>query len=162
LALRREAPARAANGKVGFAASDGPRVLFYSHNGVGVGHLQRQLDLARAFRERHPNSALLLATGSHAAGMFEIPDGIDLAKLPSLVMTDRYRTWEPRNLALRRDSVVQLRSQLLEQTVAHFAPDLLVADFMPSGPFDELICALERLERSGGRAVVGFRDIVDE
>jgi predicted glycosyltransferase len=33
---------------------------------------------------------------------------------------------------------------------------------MPSGPFDELICALERLEASGGRAVVGFRDIVDE
>jgi len=46
--------------------------------------------------------------------------------------------------------------------VAHFAPDLLVADFMPAGPFNELICALERLERSGGHAVVGFRDIIDE
>jgi ATP-binding cassette subfamily B protein len=162
LALRGELPVHAANGHRGVSKSDGSRVLFYSHNGVGVGHLQRQLDLARAFRARHPNSALLLATGSHAAGMFEIPDGIDLVKLPSLVMTDRYRTWEPRNLPLRRDSVVRMRSQLLDEAVAQFAPDLLVADFMPSGPYDELVGALERLERSGGRAVVGFRDIVDE
>src|SRR5262249_47748748 len=60
---------------------DGPRVLFYSHNGVGVGHLQRQLDLATAYRARHPEAALLLATGSHAAGMFEFPEGIDFVKL---------------------------------------------------------------------------------
>src|SRR5919204_1220881 len=162
LARRRDTPTQAANGQPASAKKDGPRVLFYSHNGVGVGHLQRQLDLASAFRRRHPDSALLLATGSHAAGMFEIPDGIDVVKLPSLAMTDRYRTWEPRNLPLQRDSVVRLRSELLDDTVAHFAPDLLVADFMPSGPFDELICALDRLRRSGGRAVVGFRDIVDE
>jgi predicted glycosyltransferase/ABC-type cobalamin/Fe3+-siderophores transport system ATPase subunit len=161
LALRRDAPVHMAKVRAASAASDGPRVFFYSHNGVGMGHLQRQVDLACAFRERHPHSALLIATGSHAAGTFEIPDGIDFVKLPALVMTDRYRTWEPRNLPLPRDSVVQLRSKLLDQAVAHFAPDLLVADFMPSGPFDELICALERLERSGGRAVVGFRDIVD-
>ena len=161
LALRREAPVQVAKVPTATTKSDGPRVLFYSHNGVGMGHLQRQLDLACAFRERHPDSALLIATGSHAAGTFEIPDGIDFVKLPALVMTDRYRTWEPRNLPLPRDSVVRLRSELLDQAVAHFGPDLLVADFMPSGPFNELIGALERLEQSGGRAVVGFRDIVD-
>jgi ATP-binding cassette, subfamily B, bacterial len=160
-ALRREASAPAGKARVGAAKSDGPRVLFYSHNGVGVGHLQRQLDLAQAFRERHQDSALLLATGSHAAGMFEIPEGIDLVKLPSLVMTDRYRTWESRSLPLDRERVVRLRSRLLDQTVENFVPDLLVADFMPSGPFDELIGSLERLEHLGGRAVVGFRDIVD-
>ena len=158
----REASTRGGNVRSGRDKRDGPRVLFYSHNGVGVGHLQRQLDLACAFRNRYPRSALLLVTGSHAAGMFEIPDGIDFVKLPSLVMTDRYRTWEPRNLPLRRDTVVRLRGQLLDRTVAHFRPDLLVADFLPLGPFGELLGALERLERLGGRAVVGFRDIVDE
>ena len=143
-------------------STDGARVLFYSHNGVGVGHLQRQLDLAKAYRARHPAAAVLLATGSHAAAMFEFPDGIDFVKLPSLAMTDRYRNWRPRDLPLPLEQVVQLRSELLERTVEGFAPDLLVADFMPAGPYGELLPALERLERQGGLAVAGFRDVIDE
>jgi ATP-binding cassette subfamily B protein len=141
---------------------DGPRVLFYSHNGVGLGHLQRQLDLATAYRARHPEVAVLLTTGSHAAGMFEFPEGIDFVKLPSLAMTDRSRTWRPRDLPLDRDEVVRLRSELLERTVDCFGPDLLVADFMPAGPYGELLPALDRLERRGGVAVAGFRDVIDE
>ncbi len=143
-------------------SGDGPRVLFYCHNGVGVGHLQRQLDLAKAYRARHPDASVLIATGSHAAGMFEFPDGIDFVKLPSLVMTDRYRNWQPRDLPIGRDDVVRLRSELLERSVDGFAPDLLVADFMPAGPYGELLPALERLERRGGTAVAGFRDVIDE
>jgi ATP-binding cassette subfamily B protein len=140
----------------------GPRVLFYSHNGVGVGHLQRQLDLASAYHARHPDAAVLLATGSSAAGMFEFPPGIDFLKLPSLRMVDRYRTWEPRDLALPRETVTGIRSELLERAVRSFSPDLLMADFMPAGPYGELLPALERLEQSGGRAVAGFRDVIDE
>ncbi len=138
------------------------RALFYSHNGVGVGHLQRQLDLATAYRARHPEAGILMATGSHAAGMFEFPTGIDYLKLPSLVMTDRYRTWRARDLPLADDDVRELRSELLEQAVRRFRPELLVADFLPTGPHGELLGALGELERQGGRAVAGFRDIVDE
>ena len=143
-------------------ARDGPRILFYSHNGVGVGHLQRQLDLAGAYRLRHPDASVLLVTGSHAASMFEFPAGVDFVKLPSLKMVDRYRTWEPRDLPLPREAVSGMRSELLEQTVRHFGPDLLVADFMPAGPYGELLPALERLEQGGGQAIAGFRDVIDE
>jgi ATP-binding cassette subfamily B protein len=144
------------------SGDDGPRVLFYSHNGVGVGHLQRQLDLATAYRRRHPESAVLLVTGSHAASMFEFPDGVDFVKLPSLTMTDRYRSWEPRDLPVPLTEVVELRTELIHRTVSRFCPDLLVADFLPTGPYGELLPALEELERQGGRAVAGFRDVVDE
>src|SRR5262249_11678717 len=123
----------------------GTRVLFYSHNGVGVGHLQRQLDLATAYRERHPDSVVLLASGSHGASMFKIPDGIDYVKLPSLQMVDRYRTWTPRDLRLPLRDVIELRAELLHDTVKTVAPDLLVADFMPAGPYGELLPALEEL-----------------
>ncbi|HKU59215.1 MAG TPA: ABC transporter transmembrane domain-containing protein, partial [Gaiellaceae bacterium] len=153
------APSRAA---ATVRQGDGPRVLFYSHNGVGIGHLQRQLDLAKAYRARHSDASILLATGSHAAAMFEFPDGIDFVKLPSLVMTDRYRNWRPRDLPLEREDVVRLRSELLERTVSGFAPDLLVADFMPTGPYGELLPALDLLDRRGGSAIAGFRDVIDE
>jgi len=140
----------------------GNRVLFYSHNGVGVGHLQRQLDLATAYRARHPDSVVLLASGSHGASMFKIPDGIDYVKLPSLQMVDRYRTWTPRDLELPLRDVVALRTELLHDTVRTVSPDLLVADFMPAGPYGELLPALDELERSGGRAIAGFRDVIDD
>jgi ATP-binding cassette subfamily B protein len=137
------------------------RVLFYSHNGVGVGHLQRQLDLATAFRDRHPDSVVLLASGSHAASMFKIPSGIDYVKLPSLQKVDG-RTWIPRELPLPLRDVIELRADLLRDAVRTVSPDLLVADFMPAGPYGELRPALDELERCGGRAVVGFRDVLDE
>jgi ATP-binding cassette subfamily B protein len=138
------------------------RVLFYSHNGVGVGHLQRQLDLAMAYHRRHPGSAILLATGSRGASMFDFPDGIDYLKLPALRMVDRYRNWEPRDLPLPIETVIEMRTQTLRETVRNFAPDLLVADFMPAGPYGELLPALDELKRQGGGAIAGFRDIVDE
>jgi ATP-binding cassette, subfamily B, bacterial len=139
----------------------GTRVMFYSHNGVGVGHLQRQLDLATAYRDRHPDSVVLLASGSHAASIFKIPAGIDYVKLPSLRKVDG-RTWTPRELPLPLKDVIELRSELLQKTVRKVSPDLLVADFMPGGPYGELLPALEELERFGGRAVMGFRDVLDD
>lgn len=138
------------------------RVLFYSHNGVGVGHLQRQLDLASAYRARHPESAVLLATGSPGVSMFTFPAGIDFLKLPSLVMVDRYRTWAPRDLAVPVEVVATMRAELLHRTVRTFQPDLLVADFMPAGVYGELLPALDELDRRGGVAIAGFRDVVDE
>jgi ATP-binding cassette subfamily B protein len=144
------------------AGGEQRRILFYSHNGVGVGHAQRQLDLARAYKQRHATASVLVVTGSHAASMFAIPEGVDYVKLPSLVMTDRYRNWAPRDLALSTDAVSALRARILEETVERFHPDVLVADFMPAGPYGELLPALEALERQGGRAVAGFRDVIDE
>jgi len=138
------------------------RILFYSHNGVGVGHLQRQLDLARAYHGRHPDSAILLATGSRGASMFEFPDGVDYLKLPALQMVDRYRNWEPRDLPLPIETVSEMRAETLRETVRMFAPDVLVADFMPAGPYGELLPALDELQRQGGSPIAGFRDIVDE
>jgi len=138
------------------------RVLFYSHNGVGVGHLQRQLDLAKAYHNRHPDSAILLVTGSRGASMFEFPEGIDYLKLPSLQMVDRNRNWEPRDLPLPIETVTEMRTEMLRETVRNFAPDLFVADFMPAGPYGELLPALDELKRQGGGAIAGFRDILDE
>jgi predicted glycosyltransferase len=142
--------------------SDGRRLLFYSHNGVGVGHVHRQLKLATAYRRHAPDAAVLLVTGSHAAGTLEWPPGVDYLKLPSIRMIDRYENWEPREVGVSIKRLMRLRSDLIRQAVRRFRPDLLVADFMPAGPYGELLPALTELAVRGGRAVAGFRDIVDD
>src|SRR5207302_7496314 len=81
---------------------------------------------------------------------------------PSIKMIDRYENWDPRDLPVPRQELLELRSELLERTVRTFAPDLLVADFMPRGPYGELLPALEALDARGGVAVAGFRDVIDD
>jgi predicted glycosyltransferase len=127
-----------------------------------VGHFRRQLRLAGAFCERRPDAEVLLVTGSHAADMFGGPAAFEYVKLPAIRMVDRYETWEPREPGLAIAEVVERRGELLRQTVRRFAPGLLVADFMPAGPYGELLGALDELHNLGGRAVAGFRDIIDE
>lgn len=142
--------------------SHAPRVLFYSHNGVGVGHFRRQLKLAGALRARVPGAVVLMVTGSHTVEALNGPFGFECVSLPSIRMLDRYENWEPRRLGLSRRDLMRQRADLLRRTVRHFRPDVLLADFMPAGPYGELVGALEELQRAGGRAVAGFRDIVDE
>lgn len=141
---------------------DAPRVLFYSHNGVGVGHFRRQLKLAAALRARIPGAVIQLITGSQAVEALNRPFEFDCVKLPAIRMVDRYENWEPRRPGISRQEVMRMRSELLRRTVRRFRPDLLVADFMPAGPYGELAGALEELALAGGRAVAGFRDIIDE
>lgn len=140
----------------------GRRLLFYSHNGVGLGHVHRQLRLAAAYRRRHPDVSVLVVTGSHAAGTLDFPEGVDYLKLPSIRMVDRYRTWEPRDVSLDMAALTRLRADLIRNAVRRFRPHLLVADFMPAGPYGELLPALAELRRRRGVAIAGFRDIIDE
>jgi predicted glycosyltransferase len=138
------------------------RLLFYSHNGVGLGHFRRQLRLARAFRRRRPDSIVVLATGSQATRAFGSPPGVEVVQLPPIRKIGRYEAWAPHQQAASIEDVGRVRTRILLDLVRQLRPDLLVADHMPAGPQDELVAALEELQAIGGRAVAGFRDVVDE
>jgi predicted glycosyltransferase len=77
-------------------------------------------------------------------------------------MIDHNENWDPRDLPVPREDVIRLRSHLLEQIVRDYAPDLLVADYMPAGPYGELLPALDALHARGGVAIAGFRDVIDD
>jgi predicted glycosyltransferase len=142
-------------------SSSARRVLLYSHDACGLGHLRRQLTIAGAIAARSPGTAVLAATGVDDLGPFAVPDGVELLKLPGLqkVANDRYVA---RRLALAPDATTQLRAGLLESAVSYFRPDLVLVDKHPLGASGELAPALGRLGAQGGRAVLGVRDVLDE
>ncbi len=112
-----------------------PRVLTYSHDGYGLGHLRRNLRLLDALLGELPDAAALMVAGSQASHRFEFPDHVDYLKLPSLtkVGNDHYVS---RRLGLNRSEVASLRSALVVAAVEQFEPDLVLIDFYPVGVYD--------------------------
>jgi len=137
------------------------RLLLYSHDGCGLGHLRRHLTIAAAVAHRSPGTAVLVATGVDDLGPFSVPAGVEVLKLPGLqkVSNERYVS---RRLALDPVATTRLRGGLLEAAVSHFRPHVLLVDKHPVGPAGELVPALERLRAQGGRAVLGVRDVLDD
>jgi predicted glycosyltransferase len=141
-----------------------PRLLAYSHDGYGLGHLRRNLRIAAGLRRHRPDTEVLLATGAKSAERLASAHGIACVRLPSLVKAGpgRYESAEPGATSI--DAVVARRSAILAETVAGFAPDILLVDRHPRGLHRELDAALDvhRSRRPHARAVLGLRDILDE
>ncbi len=143
-------------------ADGGRRLMIYSHDTFGLGHLRRSLNLAAALARAVPDLSVMLVTGSAVAHRFPLPDRVDYVKLPAVrkVAAERYA---PRSLALPDDEVLAMRANLLLRTARDFRPDMLLVDHSPAGMRGELRPALEwlRTSKSGCTTVLGLRDIID-
>ncbi|NOT29527.1 MAG: hypothetical protein HOP15_03655, partial [Planctomycetes bacterium] len=155
---RPHAPARAEKRPFG----KGTRVLVYSHDTFGLGHLRRCLALIRALCARHPDASALLVTGSPMVHRYPMPDGADYVKLPALRKVEAEQ-YEARTLHISGSSIRSMRSNLILHTLRDFDPNVLVVDHSPTGSKGELLPALEHLaERGGCTRILGLRDIIDE
>src|SRR3954466_13278196 len=54
-----------------------PRVLIYSHDTFGLGHLRRSRAIANRLVLRHPTASVVIISGSPIIGSFEFGDGVD-------------------------------------------------------------------------------------
>lgn len=136
------------------------RVLLYSHDTVGLGHIRRVTAIARTLADRDPESVILILSGSPLADAHALPPNVDIVKLPA-VRKGKDKGYESRRLALPREDIVGLRSALIRSTVVAFDPDLFIVDKVPLGVHGELREALECL-RPDARAVLSLRDILDD
>ena len=66
------------------------------------------------------------------AGFLEIPDRIDLVKLPSLRKTATGDVGA-RSLGLERHELKRLRRSIIEGLAKEFQPDLVLVDHKPTG-----------------------------
>lgn len=143
------------------AAERAPRIVLYSHDTLGFGHLRRNLLLAGALKASAAAPEVLMIAGMREAGAFELPPGVDCLTLPAYAKgaDGKYR---PRDLGADLDPLVALRSQAILATVASYAPHLMIVDNVPRGAMAELDPVLKALHRSGQtRLVLGLRDVID-
>lgn len=138
------------------------RLVIYSHDTFGLGHLQRCLKISRALTSRFPQLSVLQVTGSPVAHMYEFPPRVDYVKLPAVkkIGPEKY---EPRTLIAPFESVLELRSELVLKSVQKFEPHALLVDHSPVGMKGELRPTLKWLteERKDTVKILGLRDIID-
>lgn len=138
------------------------RVVLYSHDTMGLGHIRRNLLLAQGLSESNLEIDALLITGARDSGRFSLPENVDVVVLPALhkAVDGSYRA---RNLGLDLDDLLAMRSQIIISTIKSFQPDLVIVDNVARGANGELDQSLHYIHEHGGiRCVLGLRDIQDE
>ena len=138
------------------------RVLIYSHDTYGLGHVRRSLLIAGRLASTPYVGSTVIVTGSPRAQAFQLPPGCDTVKLPSVTKTPagRYRT---RTLNVPLQDVIRLRAELAKATFQAFRPDLVLVDHAPLGMLGELEPLVEAAELSTSRPrfALGLRDVID-
>ena len=139
------------------------RIVIYSQDGFGLGHLRRNLNLAMQLHRLAPGAAILLIADSPAAPFFRMPFRCDFVKIPTLVKITA-GVWRSDRLSLEDREILRIRSRLIRDVVRSYRPHLFLADHMPCGALGELALMLDASRRDGAgtRFVLGLRDILGD
>lgn len=138
------------------------RVLLYSHDTFGLGHLRRNLAIATHLLQRNPPFAVRLLTGSPVATTWPMPAGLEVHPLPPVIKTGA-EEYAARDRSFTFATVKAHREALILQSVIDFRPDVFLIDHAPAGMKKELLEALAfiRAKMPRTRIVLGLRDILD-
>ncbi|MHC4415972.1 MAG: glycosyltransferase family protein [Planctomycetota bacterium] len=140
----------------------GPRIALYSHDTQGLGHIRRNLLIAKALCRNGTAPTILLLSGIREASAFGLPAGVDCLTLPSLGKGVDGRYY-PRSLGVPMSDLIKVRSRTINAVLQSFDPDVLIVDKVPRGIFDELLPSLGTLEARGrARIVLGLREVLDD
>jgi predicted glycosyltransferase len=138
-----------------------PRILLYSHDTFGLGHLRRSRTIAQALVSAFPDASALILTGSPVAGRFDFPERVDHVRLPGVVKQPD-GGYTARNLGLPIEETTAIRAEIIRATARAFRPTLAIVDKEPTGLHGEFLPALEEMRAGGNtRVVLGLRDVLD-
>ncbi len=140
----------------------GPRVLLYSHDTFGLGHLRRNLAIVTHLLQRSQPFSALLLTGSPVLAGWPLPAGLQVQALPPVVKTGA-EEYVSRDNRSSFKAVKAQREAVILQAIIQYRPDVFLIDHAPAGMKGELLEALAYLRENmpATRIVLGLRDIID-
>ncbi len=143
------------------ASSRSKRVLLYSHDSYGLGHVSRCRTIANAIVEADNSISVLIISGSPVIGSYEFRSGIDFVRIPGMVkqITGEY---DAANLRVGAEHTLEIRTRIIRDTADIYRPDLFIVDKEPLGLRGEVVPTLQLLKERGTPLVYGLRDVIDD
>ncbi|MEP3667951.1 MAG: glycosyltransferase [Roseibium sp.] len=141
--------------------SNSPKILIYSHDSFGLGHLRRCRAIAHSLVGTFDDLSVLILSGSPIIGSFEFRSRVDFVRIPGVIKV-RDGEYTPLSLHLNIDHTLAIRSSIIEHTAKVFDPDIFIVDKEPLGLRGEVVPTLEALKDTDTRLVLGLRDVMDD
>jgi predicted glycosyltransferase len=117
------------------------RIMYYTHNSIGLGHAFRALAVITAMRKHRPDIDFLVVSGTSVPELF-LKNGIEIVKLPSIKfhIDDNNYFLGPRYLTnCSVEEISDLRQRIIEDTFSAFRPDVLMVEHNMLGQRGEII-----------------------
>ncbi len=137
------------------------RVLIYSHDRFGLGHLRRSLAIAHGLVDGFPGLSVLILSGSPIIGSFEFKPRVDFVRVPGVTRPPGGEL-APLNLGISIRQAMAIRSSIIEHTAEAFQPNIFLVDNVPLGLRGEIQKTLKMLKRRGTELVLGVRDVIND
>ncbi len=137
------------------------RILIYSHDSFGLGHLRRCRAIAHALVEQFDNLSVLILTGSSIIGQFDFRARVDFVRIPGVIKL-RNGDYTPLSLHINIADTLRLRASIIKHTAEVFEPDLFIVDKEPWGLRGEVKDTLLMLKEKNVPLILGLRDVMDD
>ena len=137
------------------------RVLIYSHDTFGLGHLRRCLTIAHSLVDQNKDMSVIILTGSPIIGSFNFRARVDFVRIPGVIKL-RSGDYTPLSLLIDIDETLAMRDSIIQHTADIFDPDIFIVDKEPLGLRGEVAKTLKMLKARGTHLALGLRDIMDD
>lgn len=137
------------------------RVLIYSHDSFGLGHLRRCRAIAHSLVDQYKGISVLILSGSPIIGSFDFRARVDFVRIPGVI---KLYNGEYTSAGLHIDlhHTLAMRSSIIHYTADIFKPDLFLVDKEPLGLNGEVVGTIKKVRTMGTKVVLGLRDIMDD
>jgi predicted glycosyltransferase len=137
------------------------RVLIYSHDTFGLGHLRRCRTIAHALVDHRTDLTVLILSGSPIIGNFSFCHRVDFVRIPGIIKLHD-GDYTPLSLDIGIEETLTIRAEIIRRTAEAFRPDVFLVDKEPLGLRGEVKDTLTMLKARGTSLVLGLRDVMDE
>lgn len=138
------------------------RVMFYCQHVLGMGHLVRSAEIARALAH---DFSVLFVTGGEIPEGFRFPENVETFELIPLKTSPDFSDLQLCDFSWDLDETKAIRRELLLHAFDEFRPDILITELFPFGRKQfsfELLPLLERARNRAGKTMIvsSIRDIL--
>ncbi|WP_163834018.1 glycosyltransferase family protein [Spartinivicinus ruber] len=136
------------------------KVLIYSHDTYGLGHLRRCRTIAHSLVRRYKGVSILILSGSALIGRFEFKARVDFVRIPGVIKLYN-GDYTSMGLHINLEETLSIRESIIFHTANSFQPDVFIVDKEPLGLKGEVKRTLNHLHQQGVHTVLGLRDVLD-